>query len=183
MRVRFTGRIRDCDRERTFRINEFCSSQSTSDFLLCEMSTVLRGLFFLMINCLFGCFDRILVLSVEDRCHLMSARGTGNFDILFISSGNRHKFTSMFNCASLVHPCTSVACCQTKFQVPLTALIRHLHFDDQYQYFVKHRKDGFYRKKQNRPLRTVTFHHMKINALRLLQNFLTNFSPTSQSPN
>ena len=39
----------------------------------------LMGLFFLMINCLFGCFDRILVLSVEDRCHLMSARGTGNF--------------------------------------------------------------------------------------------------------
>ena len=147
------------------------------------MSTVLRGLFFLMINCLFGCFDRILVLSVEDRCHLMSARGTGNFDILFISSGNRHKFTSMFKCASLVHPCTSVACCQTKFQVPLTALIRHLHFDDQYQYFVKHRKDGFYRKKKNRPLRTVTFHHMKINALRLPQNFLINFSPTSQSAN
>ena len=130
-----------------------------------------------MINCLFGCFDRILVLSVEDRCHLMSARGTGNFDILFISSGNRHKFTSMFKCASLVHPCTSVACCQTKFQVPLTALIRHLHFDDQYQYFVKHRKDGFYRKKKNRPLRTVTFHHMKINVLRLLQNFLINFLP------
>ena len=120
--------------EITFRIKEFCSSQSTSDFLLCEMSTVLRGLFFLMINCLFGCFDRILVLSVEDRCHL-------------------------------------------------TALIRHLHFGDQYQYFVKHRKDGFYRKKKNRPLRTVTFHHMKINALRLLQNFLINFSPTSQSTN
>ena len=83
----------------------------------------------------------------------------------------------MFKCASLVHPCTSVACCQTKFQVPLTALIRHLHFDDQYQYFVKHRKDGFYRKKKNRPLRTVTFHHMKINVLRLLQNFLINFLP------
>ncbi len=77
----------------------------------------------------------------------------------------------------------SVACFQTKFQVPLTALIRHLHFDDQYQYFVKHRKDGFYRKKKNRPLRTVTFHHMKINALRLPQNFLINFSPTSQSAN
>ena len=169
--------------EITFRIKEFCSSRSTSDFLLCEMSIVLRGLFFLMISCLFGCFDRILALSAEDRCHLMSVRGTGNFDILFISSGNRHKFTSMFNCASLVHPCTSVACCQTKFQVPLTDLIGHLHFGEQYQYFVKHGKDGFYRKKKNRPLRTVTFHHMKINVLRLLQNFLINFSPTSQSPN
>ena len=128
--------------EITFRIKEFCSSQSTSDFLLCEMSTVLRGLFFLMINCLFGCFDRILVLSVEDRCHLMSARGTGNFDILFISSGNRHKFTSMFNCASLVHPCTSVACFLMKFPVSLTAFIRHLYFDEPGSISYKHWKDS-----------------------------------------
>ena len=143
--------------EITFRIKEFCSSQSTSDFLLCEMSTVLRGLFFLMINCLFGCFDRILVLSVEDRCHLMSARGTGNFDILFISSGNRHKFTSMFKCASLVHPCTSVARCQTKFPVPLTALIRHLHFGEPCRYSDKHWKDCFDHKKENTHFRTVVF--------------------------
>ena len=147
------------------------------------MPTILSGSFFLIINCLFACFDRISALSVKSGCHITPARGTRNFDIMLFSSGNRHKFTSMFNCASLVHPCTSVACCQTKFQVPLTALIRHLRFDDQYQYFVKHRKDGFYRKKKNRPLRTVTFHHMKINVLRLLQNFLINFSPTSQSPN
>ena len=143
--------------EITFRIKEFCSSQSTSDFLLCEMSTVLRGLFFLMINCLFCCFDRILVLSVEDRCHLMSARGTGNFDILFISSGNRHKFTSMFNCASLVHPCTSVACCQTKFQVPLTALIRHLYFGGPCSYSDKHWKDCFNPLKKNTRFRTMVF--------------------------
>ena len=143
--------------EITFRIKEFCSSQSTSDFLLCEMSTVLRGLFFLMINCLFGCFDRILVLSIEDRCHLMSARGTGNFDILFISSGNRHKFTSMFNCASLVHPCTSVACCQMKFRVPLTALIRHLYFDEPYSDSDKHWKDCFYNQKKTPHFRTVVF--------------------------
>ena len=143
--------------EITFRIKEFCSSQSTSDFLLCEMSTVLRGLFFLMINCLFGCFDRILVLSVEYRCHLMSARGTGNFDILFISSGNRHKFTSMFKCASLVHPCTSVACCQTKFPVPLTALIRHLCFGEPCRYSDKHWKDCFNSKKKDTHFRTVVF--------------------------
>ena len=166
--------------EITFRIKEFCSSQSTSDFLLCEMSTVLRGLFFLMINCLFGCFDRILVLSVEDRCHLMSARGTGNFDILFISSGNRHKFTSMFKCASLVHPCTSVACCQTKFQVPLTVLTRHPYFDEQYQDSVKHGKDCFYQKKKNELLRTVVFHHRKINAYGIPQNsFIQNQSPSA----
>ena len=147
----------DCDVEITFRIKEFCSSQSTSDFLLCEMSTVLRGLFFLMINCLFCCFDRILVLSVEDRCHLMSARGTGNFDILFISSGNWHKFTSMFKCASLVHPCTSVACCQMKFPVPLTALIRHLYFDEPYSDSDKHWKDCFYNQKKTPHFRTVVF--------------------------
>ena len=143
--------------EITFRIKEFCSSQSTSDFLLCEMSIVLRGLFFLMISCLFGCFDRILALSAEDRCHLMSARGTGNFDILFISSGNRHKFTSMFNCASLVHPCTSVACCQTKFPVPLTALIRHLCFGEPFRYSDKHWKDCFNSKKKDTHFRTVVF--------------------------
>ena len=143
------------------------------------MSTVLRGLFFLMINCLFGCFDRILVLSVEDRCHLMSARGTGNFDILFISSGNRHKFTSMFKCASLVHPCTSVACCQTKSQVPLTALKRHPYFDGQYQYSVKHGKDCFYPKKKNGLLRTVAFHHLKIKcATNALKLFLSGNPPS-----
>ena len=105
------------------------------------------------------------------------ARDTKNFEKDTVYSGNRCKFTSMFICTSLARPCASVAFCRTKFQVPLTALIRHLHFDDQYQYFVKHRKDGFYRKKKNRPLRTVTFHHMKINVLRLLQNFLINFLP------
>ena len=78
------------------------------------------------------------------------------------SSGNRHKFTSMFNCASLVHPCTSVACCQTKFPVPLTALIRHPYFDERYHYSVKHGKDCFYQKKKNGLLRTVAFHHLKI---------------------
>ena len=121
----------------------------------------LECVFFLLINCLSGCIDWIAALSVENRCRIKPARGTWNFGIIIFSFGNRHKFTSMFKCASLVHPCTSVACCQTKFQVPLTALIRHLHFDDQYQYFVKHRKDGFYRKKKNEPLRTVVFHHPK----------------------
>ena len=143
----------------------FCGIRCIFDFLGCEIPTVLSGPFFLIINCLFTCFDRIGALSIKGGCLIMSARGTGNFGILFLSSGNRHKFTSMFNCASLVHPCTSVACCQTKFQVPLTALIRHLHFDDQYQYFVKHRKDGFYRKKKNEPLRTVVFHHPKNSVL------------------
>ena len=117
----------------------------------------LSTLFFLIADCLSGCFVRIAALSVENRCHIMPARGTGNFDIILISSGNRHKFTSMFNCASLVHPCTSVACCQTKFQVPLTALIRHLYFGGPCSYSDKHWKDCFNSKKKDTHFRTAVF--------------------------
>ena len=52
----------------------------------------------------------------------------------FISSGNRRIFTSMFKCASLALPCASVAGCQTKFQVPLTALKMHPYFDEPPRY-------------------------------------------------
>ena len=121
------------------------------------MPTILSGSFFLIINCLFACFDRISALSVKSGCHIMSARGTGNFGILFLSSGNRHKFTSMFNCASLVHPCTSVACCQTKFQVPLTVLKMHPYFSERCSITVKHGKDCFHSKKKNMYFRTVGF--------------------------
>ena len=117
----------------------------------------LECVFFLLINCLSGCFDWIAVLSVENRCRIKPARGTGNFGIIILSSGNRHKFTSMFKCASLVHPCTSVACCQTKFQVPLTALIRHLYFGGQCSYSDKHWKDCFNHLKKNMHFRTVVF--------------------------
>ena len=110
---------------------------------------------FLLVNCLSAGFVRIAALSVESRCHIKPARGTGNFDIILILSGNRHKFTSVFNCASLVHPCTSVACCQTKFPVPLTALIRHLYFDEPCSYSDKHWKDCFYNKKKTPHFRTV----------------------------
>ena len=121
------------------------------------MPTILSGSFFLIINCLFACFDRISALSVKSGCHITPARGTRNFDIMLFSSGNRHKFTSMFNCASLVHPCTSVACCQTKFQVPLTALIRHLYFGGPCSYSDKHWKDCFNPLKKNTHFRTVVF--------------------------
>ena len=139
-----------------------CDSQGNFSLSDTKCQQFLECVFFLLVNCLSGCFVRIAALSVENRCHIMPARGTGNFDIILISSGNRHKFTSMFNCASLVHPCTSVACCQTKFQVPLTALIRHPYFDERYHYSVKHGKDCFYQKKKNGLLRTVAFHHLKI---------------------
>ena len=117
----------------------------------------LECVFFLHINCLSGCFDRIAALSVENRCLITPARGTGNFGIIILSSGNRHKFTSMFKCASLVHPCTSVACCQTKFPVPLTALIRHLCFGELCRYSDKHWKDCFHNKKKNTHFRTAVF--------------------------
>ena len=128
---------------------------------------------FLLVNCLSACFVRIAALSVESRCHIKPARGTGNFDIIIISSGNRHKFTSMFNCTSLVHPCTSVARCQTKFPVPLTALIRHLYFDEPCSYSDKHWKDCFYNKKKTRILRTVGISHLRKSAVHgKPQNFL-----------
>ena len=140
----------------------FCGIRCIFDFLGCEIPTVLSGPFFLIINCLFTYFDRIVVPSVKSGCHIKPARGAGNFGIILFSSGNRHKFTSMFSCASLVHSCTSVVCCQTKFPVPLTALIRHPYFDERYHYSVKHGKDCFYQKKKNGLLRTVAFHHLKI---------------------
>ena len=121
------------------------------------MPTILSGSFFLIINCLFACFDRISALSVKSGCHIKPARGTRNFDIMLFSSGNRHKFTSMFNCASLVHPCTSVACCQTKFQVPLTVLKMHPYFSERCSITVKHGKDCFHSKKKNMYFRTVGF--------------------------
>ena len=128
------------------------------------MPTVLSSPFFFIINCLFTCFDRISALSVKSGCHIMSARGTRNFGIILISSGNRHIFTSMFKCASLVHPCTSVACCQTKFPVPLTALIRHLYFGEPCSYSGKHWKDCFHNQKKNTHFRTVVFHNERESA-------------------
>ena len=121
----------------------------------CQLFLVVH--FSLIINCLFTCFDRISALSVKSGCHIMSARGTRNFGIILISSGNRHIFTSMFKCASLVHPCTSVACCQTKFQMPLTALKRHPYFDEPCCYSDKHWKDGFNNNKQKMHFRIVVF--------------------------
>ena len=115
-------------------------------------------MFFLIVNCLSACFDGSTALSAGCGCNIKPARGTGNFGILFLLPGNRHKFTSMFICASLVHPCTSVACCQTKFQVPLTALIMHPHFGEPFSTFVKHWKDRLNKQKKNMYLRTTVFY-------------------------
>ena len=121
------------------------------------MPTVLRCMFFLIVNCLSACFDGSTALSAGCGCDIKPARGTGNFDLHFIRSGNRRKFTSMFKCASLAHPCASVACCQTKFQVPLTVLKMHPYFSERCSITVKHGKDCFHSKKKNMYFRTVGF--------------------------
>ena len=74
----------------------------------------------------FRCFDGVAVLSVNCGCGIKPARGTKNFGMDIVHSGNRRKFTSMVNCAALARPCASVATEQAKFYVPLTALIMHL---------------------------------------------------------
>ena len=115
---------------------------------------------FLIVNCLSACFDGSTALSAGCGCNIKPARGTGNFDLHFVRSGNRRKFTSMFRCASLAS-CASVAGCQTKFQVPLTALIMHPHFGEPCSTFVKHWKDGFYHRKKNMHFRTAVFYSEK----------------------
>ena len=77
----------------------------------------------------------------------------------------------------------SVACFQTKFQVPLTALIRHLYFGGPCSYSDKHWKDCFNPLKKNTHFRTVVFHHLKINVHEIPQNsFTPNILPLSQLP-
>jgi len=58
-------------------------------------------------------------------------------------------------------PWPGVAGCQTKFQVPLTALIMHPHFGEPFSTFVKHWKDGFYHRKKNMHFRTAVFYSEK----------------------
>ena len=79
-------------------------------------------------------FYAISAQFTEHGCRIRTARGTKNFARPVLSSGNRHKFTSMFICASLALPCASVARCRTKFQVPLAVLIMHPYFDEPPRY-------------------------------------------------
>ena len=123
-----------------------------------KMPVVLSCMFCLMINCLSACFDRISALSAGCGCGIRPVRGTRNSGRQNILSGNRCKFTSMFICASLALPCASVAGCQTKFQVPLTALKMHPYFGEPGSYHVKHWKDCFDNRKKNMCFRTAAFH-------------------------
>ena len=116
-----------------------------------KMPVVLSCMFCLMINCLSACFDRISALSAGCGCHIITARGTKNFETYFVRSGNRHKFTSMFICASLALPCASVARCRTKFQVPLAALKMHPYFGEPGSYHVKHWKSYIFYNPLHKP--------------------------------
>ena len=60
-------------------------------------------------------FDNVAVWSIHFECNIKPARGTKNFGIDIVYSGNRCKFTSMLNCASLAHPCASIAERRAKF--------------------------------------------------------------------
>ena len=65
--------------------------------------------FFLIINCLSAALTAHPVCPSEADAN-WNLQGHIRISILcLISAGNRRKFTSVFNCASLAHPCASVA--------------------------------------------------------------------------
>ena len=79
-------------------------------------------MFFLIVNCLSACFDGSTALSAGCGCNIKPARGTGNFDLHFIRSGNRRKFTSMFRCDSLARPVPALPDARRNSGCPLQAL-------------------------------------------------------------
>ena len=85
------------------------------EVICAEMPEVLKVYVLLDCKLSFRCFDGVAVLSANCRCGIKPARSTKNFGMDIVHSGNRRKFTSMFNCASLARPCASVAKEQTKF--------------------------------------------------------------------
>ena len=123
-------------------------------FIRYEMPTVLRMRGFLACKLSFRllCQNRCTVRREQMPHKACKGRWEFRYNYNFIWQP-----AQMFNCTSLVHPCTSVARCQTKFPVPLTALIRHLYFDEPYSYSDKHWKDCFYNKKKTPHFRTVVF--------------------------
>ena len=101
-----------------------------SGFIWRKMPAVLRYMFFLLSGCL------SVALTQSQYCPSgtdadKACKGHLEFRQDNLLSGNRRKFTSVFICASPALPCAGVACCQTKFQVPLTAFKMHPHFDEQ----------------------------------------------------
>ena len=66
--------------------------------------------------------------------------------------------------------CASVAGCQTKFQVPLTALKMHPNFGEPGSYHVKHWKDCFDNRKKNMCFRTAGISYQRKRYLLNIKN-------------
>ena len=131
------------------------------------MPTVLSSPFFFIINCLFTCFDRISALSVKSGCHIMSARGTRNFGIILISSGNRHIFTSMFKCASLVHPVPALPVARRNSKCPPQPLKGIRTLTDSTNILLNMEKTVFIRKRKMDYLELWHFIILKSNVQRM----------------
>ena len=133
----------------------------------------------------FACFDWNTVLSAGYGCHISPARGTREF---------RFAICPVWQQATLVQGCTSEAqmnmdvnLCRlpdensmmSKFLVPLAGFMWHPLLTDSAEILSKQAKRQFIIKK-NEPLRTVVFHHRKINAYGILQNsFIQTLSPSA----
>ena len=123
-----------------------------------KMPVVLSCMFCLMINCLSACFDRISALSAGCGCGIRPVRGTWNFVRQQATLAHGRASEVHMNMDVNLHRLPDKIFCLPKFLVPLTALLRHPHFDGRYRQTVKHWKDGFYRQKQNMQLRTTVFY-------------------------
>ena len=109
----------------------------------------------------FACFDWNTVLSAGYGCHISPARGTREFRFAICPVWQPAQIHIHVQMRLAGTSCASVAGCQTKFRVPLTALIMHPHFGEPCSTFVKHWKDGFYHRKKNMHFRTAVFYSRK----------------------
>ena len=100
--------------------------------------------FFLIINCLFAALTAHPVCPSEADAN-WNLQGHIRISILcLISAGNRRKFTSVFNCASLAHPVPDEIL-RALVQIP----IMHPYSDGQTGRDVKHWKDYFNIERKN----------------------------------
>ena len=104
----------DCEKSESIYFKNF-KYRRASEVICTEMPAVLKVYVLLDCKLSFRCFDCVAAWSVNCGCNITPARGTKNFAIEILYSGNRRKFTSMFNCALLAHPCASVAKGRMKF--------------------------------------------------------------------
>ena len=105
--------------------------------------------FFLIINCLSAALTAHPVCPSEADAN-WNLQGHIRISILcLISAGNRRKFTSVFNCASLAHPCASVAGYRRNSKSPCADSDNASASDGQTGRDVKHWKDYFNIERKN----------------------------------